>query len=227
MARSDVPDWVREKVPHELSIQFWCRRAWFEVVEELSDTVQWTIVFGVYSYGVYHLFHWYPALIIGTVLTVLWVWRPFFFEYNRWLHEIYVVARNENDKGGMFYKFWGGKSGFDRKFMDDPITDRSPSAVGGQNAAERAWGFLTGEQMNKLSLKSDNNQYIEGRRVTPRLKEAIDRVRHAVPHAQMMELDNAIQWTNEFTRLGLMGIWDKDEVRHHIDTVVRQQFYGQ
>jgi hypothetical protein len=226
MAQNNCPEWVRKEIPAELAIEYWCRRAFFEVIEELSDMIFWSWVIVSYTFWLYGLVDWLPIFVIGSVLVIIWPGRHFFFEMNRWRNEIHVVARHDEQAGGMYFKFSGGFSGWNRNQKKDPITDRSPSADVKKNSFYRIWGFLTGEQMVRYSLKSDNNQFIDGRKVSPQLDRAVDRVRFATPRKDIMDLPNALQWTREFTRLGALGIWNEEEMRHHIDTVVSQQFYG-
>lgn len=225
--RQGCPEFVLKKIPPELAVEFWCRRAAFEFIEELSDALYWSFVIGYFAARLFQASENFVWLLVGSVLIAIWPSRHFFFEFMRWKNEIHVVTRNDERGGGMYFKFSGGLRGLSANIKKDPITDRSPSADVKQSPFFRLWGWFTGESMVRYSLKSDNNMFIDGRKVSPELDSAVDRVRLAVPRSESMELPDSLQWIRALTDLGNRGIRSQEETKHAVDTIINQHVYGQ
>jgi len=225
--RGNCPERILSELQPDLAVEYWGRRAAFEFIEELADAIFIGWVLGSIFYGLSQLgdrgqliWQW---LVVGAVLIFIWPLRMFFFEWLRWRNEIYVVARNDERGGGQVYKFWGAVN---YKKLYDPITDRSPTISTAYPVNYRLWGFFTGERMMRIHLSSDNNAFIDGRKVSPELEHAIQRVRASEPRSTIQEFEEGIQWTREIDRLTSRGRLNTEEGERYIQEIVRGVVWG-
>ena len=177
---------------------WWGRRAFYEVVEELSAALWWSVFIGLI---VTHIaleapkwVTWQSTLAIG--LLYIYIWWEALIEIEIWRHEIFAVGFDAQTGEGRIYKFFvpAGKSktrfftkpwlAFNRDYFEDYITLGSPSPQTSEWWWYRIWGWFTGEKMIRLKLASVTNVYVEGQKVPPELLGAIRYVRATQPKKQ-------------------------------------------
>jgi len=222
--REQPPESILKQIQPGLAIEWWGRRAIFEYMEELSDALFEGWVIGSVLYGIFNAMSsnrdgwgWQPWQYVVLGVLMLFPFRLFVYEYLKWLNEIYIVCRNDEKGGGEVYKFWGV---FTQRSISDPITDRSPSISTTYPINYRLWGFFTGERMLKIHLMSDNNAFIDGRRVSPAMAYAIRRVRGSEPRVTVDEYPQTIQYLREVDRLRSRGLLGKNETEHYVRTLL-------
>ncbi|OGC94050.1 MAG: hypothetical protein A2W25_11755 [candidate division Zixibacteria bacterium RBG_16_53_22] len=160
---------------------------------------------------------------IAIVLSLIWPVRFGIMEFLRWLHEIYVVCRNDERGGGALYKFSGV---FSQKGITDPITDKSPAVSYSTPWRYRVWGFLTGEHMERVHVSSDNNAYIDGNRVPPDFDRSIKRVRGSSPRPGPDDFPTMYMAQRMvFDALG-RGLIEEREAKDYNRTVLWNTIYG-
>lgn len=131
-------------------------------------------------------------------------------EIGDWYNEIYVIARDTNG-GGRVYKFygWWGKS-----MMSDKITETTPAYSWSQPLRHRVWGYITGEQMMRVVLFSQNNNiYIQGQRIAPEFISAIQLIRGA-PALEIEAGPNNLADLRHIKQAYVDGLIDKQTAQH-------------
>lgn len=194
-----IPEWVG-------------RREFYEVVEELGRSIFWSIVY--WSYVILPLvFGVVDPLTYGIIVGLIGftIWIPAYIELEKWVSEVYVVANDPNNVGGMAYKFKGILN-FSR--LETPITAKSPVLVINEyenNIAYWVWKNLTGRRMQKVSLKSEAGlMFLNGNRISPEFVKAIERTRNA--QAVKKDLPPIWQGIDGLIRAKAAGIWTPAEV---------------
>lgn len=172
-----------------MKVTWWGRRATFEVVEEASEAIfrTWVAVsagYAIWPESIFGLdvspFGWWVAVAIICLLLS----NHAIIEIGQWKSEIYIVAKDERSGGGRVYKFTGW---FSKKHIDEAILPASPTLTFEQPWYFRWWGWITGERMVRIMLKSANHTFMEGRKISPRFEDAIVSVRGYAPKEQDIE----------------------------------------
>lgn len=218
----NLPAELASKIQPGLAIEWWGRRAFYEVIEELSDSVWWSIVIVSLLYNLYQvtgeLRLWFGLIFL------IYPFQGFFFEFLKWKAEVYVVCRNDNQGGGRVYKFSGV---LNRKTIDDAVSASGPAATTEEPWNIRLWGRLTGERMQKVHLSSQNNQYVDGRRLPPQFLKAISSVRGAEPVAKEQNLPGTIQAMRELDRARSSGLIPQHEAVAHARALAHRLVWGE
>lgn len=175
MKYKPLPDHVKRYIAPGARIEFWTRRAVFEMVEEFSHSL-----FRLYLVGSFALAAAYYDLVdtdwpfaLAVLVLGLWVLRVAFFEFKRWQHEIHVVTRNEDMPGGQYLRC---KGWLNETPIMEPILLGSPTIIAPRRWFYRLWGWLTGEQMVNITLFGRNEVVLSSHKLDPALTEAINRV---------------------------------------------------
>lgn len=168
-------NYARQLLPGTVVV-FASRRAFFEIIEETAEGIFRLWILSAFAY-------WFAestgrlasgSYWAGILLIALLIIQKSIKEILDWWFEVYVVTHDLNNGGGRVDKFWGwGRRGH----VSEAITASSPAVIFDQDLHYRIWGWLTGEQMARITLKSANHTFIEGRRISPRLERAIYEVR--------------------------------------------------
>lgn len=160
-----VPEWIG-------------RREFYEVVEELGDSLWWLGVFLSYALIPWLLSYTVPLwfwLLVGFICLAIAM--PTYVEFEKWLSEVYVVASDQQG-GGWVYKFTGILN-FTRREI--PITSKSPVPLVEEyenNIFYWVWKKTTKRRMQKVTLKSaEGYTFLNGNRMSPEFMKAIERVR--------------------------------------------------
>ena len=222
----DIPNWIREKMPPQVRIVWWGRRAVYEVIEEISYSFFWSYiaVSFLFNFGYSLDLFASPLLWSATVMLLGFTCNTAFFEMLRWYNEVYVVVKNNNTRNGRIYKFSAKYSVWDwgtRKEIEDAITDTSPSVSGEQTLMQRVWARLTGEEMMKVTLSSVNNTFITGSRISPALKKAINSVRGHAPGASSENV--VFEGVYEVMDVSNAGLITRREASEVVRSIIRRR----
>lgn len=163
-----------------LQVIYWSKRCFYEVVEELSEAafrIWITVGLAYYIESTTRLGGWRYWLAIGIICVLLS--QKAIYEVTAWTGEVYVVCRDTVNGNGRVYKFYLTKSKgwFKEHGINEYITPGSPACPYDQDWPYSVWGFITGENMERINLRSVTNTFIEGRKISPKLRQAIDMVR--------------------------------------------------
>ena len=135
----ELPERMAAEIQPGLAVHYWCRRAFYEVIEELSDAVWWGWVIGSAVYGLYQLTE-AESILWGFALLV-YPASHFLLELERWKNEVYVVARDDDNGGGNDNPGGGSHPGVS--------PDGSDSLPGGASM-DTVPGYTTIEEMNSV-----------------------------------------------------------------------------
>lgn len=219
---------------------WWGRRAFYEVVEELSAALWWSVWVGLI---VLHLaleapkwLTWQSVLAIGFVYIYIW-WEAL-IEIELWRNEIFAVGFDPQTGEGRIYKFFVpvGKSKsrlltkpwgvFNRGSFEDYITLNSPVPQDETWWWYRLWGWLTGEKMERLKLTSIANTYVEGNRVPPELRNALKYVRSTQPKKQEGPKDPTGYLLQEIRLAKLSGELTPEKAQMYTLELLERLIYG-
>lgn len=178
MMKRKLPEFVTKELQPNVNVIWWGRRATFEVVEEVSEAIfrYWIIISAASLVRPLDLASlradwriWATALALCILVS-----RKAFMELVRWQNEIFVVVEDPVNGGGRIYKFWGWQT---KRSVDEAITTSSPTILPEKPWFYRLWGWVTGEHMERITLKSVNHTYMDGRKISPRFQGSIKQVR--------------------------------------------------
>lgn len=206
-----LPKHVRVEIGEYETIVYWTRRAVFEVVSEVGQSIFWIWVFGLFILDASEGMNWpdlrwmllfcFPIAGYGT------------WEIIKWYHDIHLVTEFDHQSGGMYRPFWISKM-LSYKGKDIPIDKASPDVSHDQPWYVRWWGNITGERMEKVTVTSQSRSYLEGNRVPLALRAAITAVRGS-PSSKDLERDPTIvQLSRELRTMGSIGQMPQWRVNH-------------
>lgn len=163
---------VKQEVSENLTIEWMGRRSITEIVEEFTDSVFW----GSFIYFIYTLIGGFLPVSFAYVVVFLIVatFLPFYIELEKWANEWHIVARDDLDGGGVVYKVWGVLS---KSKKISSITKMSPSISTYTSFWYILWGYLTGDQMEKVTLTTDTHTHMDGQRISPSYAKAVGRIK--------------------------------------------------
>lgn len=231
-----LPEHVKHGINSRYHIIWWGRRAVFEVVEEISQDIfkvsiavnlanllapvaEWLLGIFIPNYSLDPYNYWSAITVLCIVLA-----HNSIFEIMRWKNEVYVVVRDQSSGNGRVYKFYGW---LNRRMIDEPITERSPSVIQDQSFWQRQWKAITGEDMCRVTLKSQNHgAFLDGRRISSKFVKAINEV--SGPKPEVVETPS-YQDLNTFDQLerGVQSeLINLDDAREAAKTVLQRTIYG-
>jgi hypothetical protein len=219
---------------------WWGRRAFYEVVEELSSALWWSVwlslIVGHIALEAPKWITWQSTLAIGMIY--LYIWYEALIEIEIWRNEIFAVGFDPQTGEGRIYKFFVpvGKSKnrlltkpwnvFSRADFDDQITLNSPAPQTDEWWWYRLWGWLTNERMMRLKLTSIVNTYVEGQRVSPELLRAIKYVRSTQPKKQEQSKDPTSYLLHEIRLAKLSGDLTPEKAQMYTLELLERIIYG-
>lgn len=137
------------------------RRHVFEVVEELSDAIFWTVILCGLSVPAGILLN-YHRLWAFALLSIYPVAR-FFIELLSWWNELYIIE--EGDDSAVLRKHWGI---INKKRISDPL--KNVSLFSEQSLHMRVLGAC------RIKVSSAANTFIEGRLVPVAFLQKLDQI---------------------------------------------------
>lgn len=201
----------------------WERRAFFEVVSEISQSVfyTWSLLTMVSLATFYWEWGYAWPFWIGVLYWGIHACRVGFMEYKRWQHEIHVVCIDKANGGGIYYRFSGW---LDDKPAQDSITATIPAIIGPERPfAYKVWGWLTGEQMAFMSIHTPNGVRLNQKRVHPNLYRAIEKVRSQKrDETPSIEVTPRLKDAKELAWLIDMGKLDHRRGREMIEAIAQE-----
>lgn len=219
----DVPDFAKDQFPDGYEILWAERRAVFEIVYELAESLYllWTIlsitVWISWWFEYSHPYYW-----LGVLFFSILAMRKGFEEYKRWQYEIHVIVVAQGI--GYYYKFSGW---LDRNPAHETITAVSPGIVGPkQTLFERLWGWSTGEQMARISLSGASGLHLNARRIHPSIDKAIQNVRGGRKGPELPEPSANLADAKTIGQLIDMKKLDPDLGLPAIETLVKEGVWG-
>lgn len=236
MIMKQLPEAYREKIQSNLTIIWWGRRAFYEVVEELSSAIWWSIFFGlIFTHIGWYYEKWLTwQSLIGATLIFVYIWYYALIELELWRNEIYAVGLDPQTGDGRVYKFFApvGKSKIrfwevlSRASIDEAITQQSPAILPHTWWWYRVWGWFTGEKMSKVMLKTPNYVFLEGQRISPEFHKAISYVRSSQPKKQAVAQETQLGSVADITRAMLAGHITQEEAAIYTKVLFDRYFYG-
>lgn len=227
MKHKPLPDHVKKYITPGAKVEFWCRRAVFEMVEEFSQGI-----FGLYLMFSTALAAAYYDLLpadwpFGVALVVLSLWfsRVAFLEWKRWQYEVHVVTRNEDMPGGQYIRVRGW---LNETPIFEPIMLASPTVIAPERFFYRWWGRITGEQMIGVGLHGQNRIVLNSRKLHPDLVAAINRVQTTRSLDAGGEVSDRMRDATEIAKLVSAGYLEEEEGSAMILAITREvAYYGQ
>jgi len=172
---------IQELLDEQNLIPVWVgRRAFIEVVEEISDFIFSSLVITFFYYLFVLWFGLNDYNFVAYLLCIMLAGIPLFVELKQWTNEIHVVAQYE-DGGGMLFKLKGWLS---KENVFIPITKASPIPTVHQPMHYRLWTKITGEAIERVSLTTDAHKFLTNNRMPTAYSKAIGAVRGAKPAPQ-------------------------------------------
>lgn len=229
---TDLPEYVKQNIMDNQTILTWERRRKYELWEENAYSIWFAIaviLMGIdYSCTTrYQITRCdFPVQLWTAILIILvYLWWPTVIEHMRWFNEVYVVTQDDQTGNGRFYKFYGI---FTKGYIDEPITAQSPTVIPHEHWWYRLWGWITGEKMVRITIKSQNHTYMEARRVSPKLVKSIGLVRSGkvMPRSTNSDITNLY----DMTRIAMMtnGRWiPESEMSEAMRTTLQRTTYGE
>lgn len=219
----DVPDFAKDQFPDGYEILWAERRAVFEIVYELAESLY--LVWMVLSIAVW-IWWWFdyshPYYWAGVTFFTILAMRKGFEEYKRWQHEIHCIIVAQGI--GYYYKFSGW---LDRNPAHETITAVSPGVAGPkQTLFERLWGWSTGEQMARISLSGASGMHLNARRIHPSIDKAIQNVRGGKKGNMLPESSANLRDASLIGQLLDMKKLDKELGLQAIATLVQEAVWG-
>lgn len=221
-----LPGEISQKLQPNLKVVWWGRRAVYEIVEEFSEAAfrVWIALSAALwlfesrtRLGLDPVGFWVAIFIACLLLSNYAI-----YEFYRWRNEIYIVAMDDVNGGGRVYKFWGWVS---KKHIDEPISPNSPTLIFDQGLYYRIWGYLTGEKMCKLSLKSMNHTYLDGERISPRFEKAIQDVRGGTPSKN--ETVSELHSLSDIKQALVDNLIDEKFAREATRAIINRKVFGE
>lgn len=208
----DLPEFARSEVSEHETVVFWTRRAPYEMVEEFSQGlffIVWYIA-GLVMAAV--ALDW-PGLLAALVL-VGWPMWYMISEHLNWEYEIYVVTEYTQDKGGVLYQIVGP---WDVKSKAIPINAAFSGLTTHEPLRYRLWGWVTGEHMERVTLSAGPNVVINGSRMPPELRKAINLVKGSPATAGANDNPDTIKASQEIRRMGLERHFPQWRIQNMLD----------
>lgn len=174
-----LPDKYKEIVPSHLIVVWWGTRKFYEVIEELADSLLGLSVIWVTAIFLYSVFDLSSYLfMLAASLSVIPL-IPFIVELEKFYSEILVVCDDPNQsQSGSVFKITGV---FNYRTIEIPITSRSPVPVVDEyenNLLYLMWKRLTLDRMQRVTLNTDvHKSFLDNKRISPEFIQAINRVK--------------------------------------------------
>lgn len=213
-----LPIRLQKKLPTGARVIYCERRALFEVVEEVSESIYKVLVTERICYvmqdfilglieGIASLFvrnaqvslvGYYIALAVVLILVA----QKGIREIINWNLEIYAVTEVEGR--GIVHKFWDLNKG-----ISESITEKEPVPSYSQPWYFWLWAFITGEDMYRVYLlSSKHGMYLDGQKISYRFIQAIELMRGTKsPHPEEPGMDTLKEINYAFSQ----GLINKDE----------------
>lgn len=188
----NIPEKYLKRIPEGLIIEWAGRRKFYEVVEELTDSI-WHIIILFWIarvlnyYEIIDIRNWEVQLAI--VLATIILFLPAWLEIESWWAEYHVVLRHSDRDGGVLYRFDGILNPTPQPINISPTMDITPSEYK-NNVFYWIWKTLTGSRMMRVSIKTaPSHFFMNNRRIDPGYMAAIERVQHSpAPHRMSKEI---------------------------------------
>jgi hypothetical protein len=231
-----LPEKIQNSINPNLIVTYWSRRAVFEVIEEISQSIfnAWAVI-GVglaledffLSFDNFQPWVYWLAVGIFTLLAS----KKGIYEWFLWRNEIYIVARDPRNGNGKVYKFWGWPNLI---HVSGSITAGTPTVFvnTGEPKARlmfyATWRWLTKENMAKVTLHSldVNFPLLNAQRVNPFLEKAIDQVRGAPPVRSEPSQNITLEQISHITQALTTGLLDKNEAKRATRHLIFKRVYG-
>lgn len=219
-----IPEKYHKRIPEGLLIEWAGRRKFFEVIEELTDSIWYIFIFLwlvriFYYFEVIDINSW--QIQIGSSLVIIVLSLPAWLELERWLAEYHIVARHSDRDGGVIYKFDGILNASMDPINISPTMDMTVSSYK-NNILYTIWVWLTGSRMEKVQLRTAPTKFIlADKRIDPGYSDAIGRIQHSpAPHRVSKDIPF---WANidGLIRASNAGALEKDEFKDAVKTLVR------
>jgi hypothetical protein len=181
-----LPEEVRNKLRPELNVIWFGHRALFEIVSEVSEAVFSTMVILFVAVqvdsrtGLGGWLYWLAVLMLATAVA-----NKTIIEIVRWKNEWFIVSEDTANGGGQVDKVWWTLRG--KRHVQVVISKGFQDIDYAEPWGYIIWGFITGEKMYQVNLRSVTHAFLEGRRISPRFYYAIQALKGA--QAQTPELD--------------------------------------
>ena len=170
-----LPDKIQIELRQNLTITWWGRRSQFEIVEEVSEGIYRNLIVWCAFILTAQIFQSTPLLYIFIVFVgiSLFASAKMINEILSWNNEIHIVAADESNGNGRVYKFYGW---LNKMHIEEAITPNSPTKLVERPWYFRLWGKITGQNMERVKLYSQNHTFLEGRKMPYAYSRAISRV---------------------------------------------------
>ena len=220
-----IPDKYLKRIPEGLIIEWAGRKKFFEVIEELWDSLWYILVFLwfiriLYYFEVIDINSWQVQIAASLVIIVLSL--PAWLEFERWLAEYHVVARHSDRDGGVIYKFDGILNPSMEPINIAPTMDMTITEYK-NNILYTIWVWFTKSRMEKVQLKTAPTRFIlADKRIDPGYSAAIGRVQHSpAPHRMSKDIPF---WANVdgLIRAKNSGGLDEYEFRDAVRNLVQE-----
>lgn len=218
-----IPEEIRDKIRPGLTVVWWGRRSQFEIVEEVSEAIfhnMWIWGSCILFCQIFKPESMYPALAFFIPAIILS--SKAINEVAGWLNEIYIVANDEVNSGGRVYKFYGW---LEKTRIDEAITSNSPTKAANRPLHFRIWRWITGQDMERVKLYSQNHTFLEGRKMPYAFYRALEQVAgHKA--SQLDETPPNLQILLFLQQMVAGGLIEKDFAKDAALETVRKHVYG-
>jgi hypothetical protein len=213
-------------------VLYWGRRKTFEMVEEGSDFVlKGSLIITMFvSMAMVLELHTSRNPIVNPIgwyvvcfIILLFIGKRFIKEYMDWKNELYAVSSDDQGGGRIYwYRGW-----LEEIYIPEAITKTSPNISPRRPWYYKFWGWLTGERMEQVTIKSANNIDIKARKVDPKFAKSIEDIQKGLHNdgnqpGSLLDLRSG----REIERMVDAGLIEWRLAQQAAETIVKRQVWG-
>jgi len=210
-----IPEKALAKIGENEEIMYWTRRARYEMVEEFSQGIFFAAILVL---AILDMAESISTTMLWGLLFLVPIFWFVFYEYLGWKSEIHVVTEYTHATGGSYYKLYGP---FKERFKEIPITSSTPDVSTEVSFPLRMWGYITGENQERVQLSSQGNTYIRNARLSPGLVRSIKAVRGS-PAGKDTDTKSHVGIVKAIGRAKHEGNLTRGEARHYTKLAIEK-----
>lgn len=185
---------IAKEIPRNEDIIFAGRKSAIGLSALLGESTMYTAMIAIACIDFYNLtgLDGFLALLVVLVFPI---WYGV-YGYLSWYSEMHVVTSFTEKEGGVYRKFSGA---FSARIDETSITRATPDIPRETSFSLRLWKRITGQDITRISLRSDGNTVISSDLVPTRLYKTIAELkgepqrRRAKDHSKVYDIASAIR----------------------------------
>lgn len=187
-------DSVAKEIPRNEDIIFIGHKSAIGLAALVGDSVLYASIMAVACLDLYKITG-HDVFLAALVFELLPIWYGV-YGVLLWKAEVHVVTSFSEKEGGIYRKFSGP---FSTKIDETSITRATPDIPRETSFALRLWKGITGQDVTKITLRSDGNTVITSDLVPTRLYKVIAELkgeptrRRSKDHSRVYDIAGAIR----------------------------------